>query len=74
MDREHKRGRTRRDAIVSYIVEYQQREGFAPSISEITDEVGTVRSNVHHHLRVLQDEGRLSSKPGHARSWVVRQN
>jgi len=72
MGTEYFRGKTRRDAIVEYISEYQQQQGYAPSISEITKAVGSVRSNVHHHLHVLQQEGRLTAKPGIARSWVVR--
>jgi SOS-response transcriptional repressor LexA len=70
---EHRTGVARRDAIISYISEYSEERGFAPSVTEIAAHVGTVRSNIHHHLVVLRDEGRLTFHPGIARSWVVSQ-
>ena len=65
------RGNTKRDAIVEYIYEYRVQNGYAPSVTEIAEHVGTVRSNIHHHLRLLQQEGRLTAHPHIARSWVV---
>lgn len=72
MQKEQQRGMDRRDLILAFILQYQQQNGFPPSVSEISAEVGTVRSNIHHHLRVLSKEGRLTSKNGYARSWVVQ--
>jgi SOS-response transcriptional repressor LexA len=72
MNMENRRGVARRDLILAYILQYQQQNGFPPSVSEISTEVGSVRSNVHHHLRVLSKEGRLTSTSGFARSWVVK--
>ena len=72
MNMGNRAGVDRRDLILSYILQYQQENGFSPSVSEISTEVGSVRSNIHHHLRVLSQEGRLTSKSGFARSWVVK--
>ncbi len=69
---EHRSGIARRDAIVEYISDYTQKEGYAPSVTEIASHVGTARSNIHHHLVVLRDEGRLTFRPSIARSWVVQ--
>lgn len=66
-------GVDRRQAIINYISEYQQEHGYAPSITEISESTGTVRSNVHHHLNALRKEGRLTSHAHIARSWVVKQ-
>ncbi len=65
------RGVTRRDAIWQFIYSYRNQHGYAPSITEIAQETGTARSNVHHHLTTLQKEGRLTYSPNIARSWVV---
>jgi SOS-response transcriptional repressor LexA len=74
MEIEHRtKGQNRRETILAYILEYQHQNGFSPSVGEISEEIGSVRSNIHHHLRVLSVEGRLTSKPKAARSWVVRQ-
>ncbi len=65
------KGAQKRDAIVEYIDDYRQEHGFAPSITEITAHVGTARSNIHHHLNVLREEGRIRYHPHIARSWIV---
>ena len=65
------KGEQKRDRIAEYIFRYREQHGYAPSITEIADEMGTVRSNVHRHLSLLQREGRITSTPHVARSWVV---
>lgn len=70
---EYRNGSERRDLILQFITKYQKEHGFAPSVSEITSEIGTARSNIHYHLSVLQQEGRIAAQPHTARSWVVRQ-
>lgn len=66
-------GAGKREDIVLFITDYQKKNGYAPSISEIAAETGTARSNVHHHLVALQKEGRVTFTSHVARSWVVRQ-
>lgn len=67
-----KDGRYRRDQILDYIKLYHDQHGYPPSVGEIAQEMGTVRSNAHHHLRQLVKEGRLTYSPHVARSWVVQ--
>lgn len=68
-----RKGDTKRDTIAQYIYDYRVEHGYAPSITEIAKATGTVRSNVHRHLSLLQREGRITSSPHVARSWVVTQ-
>ncbi len=65
------RGIHRRKYILDFIYEFQSHNGYAPSVREISQEVGTVPSNVHHHLRVLESEGVIARTPGIARSYTI---
>ncbi len=66
-----RRGLERRRYILDFVAEYQHHNGYAPSVREISQEVGTVPSNVHHHLRVLEEEGVIARTPGIARSYTI---
>lgn len=68
----YERGQDRRTKILEYITIYQKENGFAPSVTEIAEHIGTARSNIHHHLGVLRTEGLLTSHAHVARSWVVQ--
>lgn len=59
-----------REHLLEYLTEYHIKHHFSPSIGEMAEEFQTVRSNIHHHLRHLEQEGLLSHEPGKARSWV----
>lgn len=65
------RGRTRRSSILEFIREYEALNGYAPSVGEIAQSLGTVKSNVFHHLIEMEREGTLRHTPGRARSWQV---
>lgn len=53
--------------IMNFLVQYQEKHGFSPSVREICEAVGlTSTSTVHSHLSKLESEGyirRVSSKP-----------
>ncbi len=56
------------DFISRFIKEY----GYAPSLREIAEGIGLAAvSNVHHHLKQLEEEGYIRRAPGAARSIVV---
>ena len=63
------RGINRRDHLLMFIFDYRQANGYSPSVSEMAQELGTVRSNVHYHLRELQEAGLIEYTRGVARSW-----
>ena len=65
-----KRGVTR-NRVYEYIKQYRAENGFAPSYREIADALGIGLTTVDHHVLCLQREGRISYKPGTARSIVV---
>lgn len=66
------RGKNRRDRIVAYVRNYTTEYGQSPSIDEIAIALGTVKSNVYHHLRQLEQDGVAVHRPGRARSWMIR--
>ena len=63
------RGINRRDQLLLFIADYRAGHGYSPSVSEIAKELGTVRSNVHYHLRELQEARLIEYTRGVARSW-----
>ena len=72
MEKAYMNGVAQRKLILEFVDAYHRKNGFAPSITEISAEVGTVRSNVHRHLHILEQEGRLTSRVNMTRSWVVK--
>lgn len=65
------KGEDRRRRLAYFIADYTKEYGYPPSVSDMAEILNTVKSNVHHHLRLLEDAGVLSHVPGRARSWVV---
>lgn len=70
----NKRGDIRREDILDYISLYRSVNGISPSVAEMADGLGTVKSNIYHHLRILEDSGVISHHRGAARSWLIRDN
>lgn len=64
-----KKGNARRDDLLAYITAYISEHGYSPSIDEMAGTLGTPKSNVHHHLLRLEEEGAVKHTSGVARSW-----
>ena len=71
MSRKSPKGNKRRDDLLNYIRKFHAREGFAPSISEMAEEMNTTKSNIYHHVLLMEREGLLTHNPRTARSWLV---
>lgn len=52
-------GRRQRQAIMDFLRAYMAEHGWAPSMREIADHIGTYPPNVMQHLRKLQAEGKI---------------
>ena len=64
---------TRQKRILRFVVDYVDREGFAPSYREIAEAVAvTSMSSIHHQIHMLTDLGLLRAVPGVARAIDVR--
>ena len=64
-------GQNRRTALLTFIALYRMQYGYSPSVSEMADALKTARSNIHYHLRTLEEDGRITRTKGVARSWSV---
>ena len=66
-----KRNETR-EAVFAFVRDFLQKNGFAPSVREITKQLSLKStSSVHNHLNQLYKEGRLNFVPGKARSLTL---
>lgn len=62
----------RRTAILDYIAEYSRKNGFSPSIREMTEATGLASTSaVHFHLQEAVREGELVYQRGRMRTWKV---
>ena len=63
-----------RERILSFVQSYQETHGFSPTVREIGEavELASPATVVHHHLRVLQQQGRLTWSPFSPRTIRVR--
>jgi repressor LexA len=62
----------RQRAILKYIVRYQSRKGYSPSIRDICKGVGlSSSSSVHLHLKTLEDKGYIRRDPTKPRTIEV---
>jgi len=63
------KGQRRRQDILEFIQDYRGFKGYYPSVGEIAYGLNTMKSNIHHHLLLMEKEGTLTHAPGIARSW-----
>jgi DNA-binding transcriptional ArsR family regulator len=61
----------RQRAIRDVIATYTARQGFPPSLRDISAATGLSISNVHYHLDQLVEKGLVRYTPGVPRSYVV---
>lgn len=62
-------GIDRRRALVRFLKAYLKKNGYSPSIEEITVGIGlTSKTATRHHLDVLRDEGTVTWTEGRYRS------
>lgn len=65
-------GVTRRRAIMRFVKAYIKKNGFAPSIEEITEGVGLLsKTATRNHLAILKDTGHVTWTDGKYRSLRV---
>lgn len=57
-----------RDRVFRELVTFHVAYGFAPTVRELADGVGLAVSTTAYHLRQLAAEGRVSMRPGMART------
>ena len=60
------------EMVYDFICLYLETHGYPPSLREISANCYLGRSTVIHHLDQLEARGRISRKPGRARSITVR--
>lgn len=71
--RSTRRGGERRQLILDFQRDFVNSHGYSPSVREIAGEVGLRSpSAVTYHLKILQEEGRLTRDAGRARAAVVK--
>ena len=52
-----------REKVYDFLLDYIEKNGFAPSVREIAEKVGLKStSTVVHHLSALEEEGRIEIK------------
>jgi repressor LexA len=67
-------GSERRRQIVQAIRAHVRRYGYAPTYTEIMDATGIPsKSNIHHHLHVLQAQGVLEHTYGKSRTLRLKE-
>lgn len=60
----------RQKQIIEFIISFQEKEGFPPSIREICKALGLVSSgSLIKHIRALELNGHLTRSPGKKRAW-----
>lgn len=60
----------RQHQVLSFIIDYQQKNAMAPTVREIGKHVGLRSSSgVHRILRVLKSKGYLKTEPAKNRAW-----
>lgn len=64
---------TRDEQIFSFIQTYQQKHLVAPTLREIEDGLGFVKSNVRDHLKQMDEAGWLTYTPHIARGISLQQ-
>lgn len=68
-----RQGEQRREQIMTFIKDYMEEHGYAPTLSEIGEGVGIASPNaVRGHLDKLRDAGKIDMTPRIARSIVMR--
>lgn len=61
-----------RKKIYDFLVEFITKNGYSPSIREICAGTGIAStSNVHHHLSVLEDMGKIHMKENTTRAISI---
>lgn len=59
---------TRQHQIVKFIYRYRKRNGLAPTLAEIANELGISKVTVHEHISQLERKGALEKEPFLSRS------
>ena len=67
-------GKHRRERIVAFIGDFRQRNGYAPSLTEIARAVGCSVQTTSKHLAILQSSGVLTRQARTARSIVLQRD
>ena len=60
-----------RKHIMDYIAVYWASNGFAPALRDISAGIGMSSTNVHYHLTVLKEEGKINYLDGKARTITI---
>lgn len=69
----NRRAAERREAIVAFVAGYIEEHGYSPSLREIAAACGTGSNAVAaFHVDRLVRDGRITRKPGIARTYRVR--
>jgi repressor LexA len=59
----------RQKECLDYIIEFQEKRGYSPSIRQIADEMGGIGTNaVFGHLMALESKGYIEREAGLARA------
>lgn len=62
----------RADLIAATIAEYRLRNGYGPTVRELSERCGLASTSaVHHHLLALRKQGRVTWVDGRSRSLSV---
>lgn len=65
-------GIDRRRAILRFVKAHVRKNGYAPTVAEVTDELGFASKNAaRHHLGILAREGFIQLTPGVHRGMRV---
>lgn len=61
------------ESVYTYICDYIERVGYAPSIREISRDCYLSQGNLYRYLDRLEMQGRITRDPGRARSIKLMQ-
>lgn len=59
--------------ILGFIRRYIRREGYPPTLAEISKAVNKSKSVVFYHLNILEENDLIERKPGKARAIKITQ-
>ncbi len=57
--------------VYDFVAQFVEKNGYSPSLREISSAVGVTPSTVLHHLRNLASHGRVTFVPGRFRTYRV---
>lgn len=66
-----KDGNQKRQQIIEFFHDYHEIHRLYPTVGEVAEELKMSKSTVHHHLKVLVEEGKIKEISSSSRNFVL---